>query len=63
MTVAASILILIVGAILYLASDLELAGVDLDAVGQILIIAGALGVVFGLIQHAIWARNGRRETK
>ena len=63
MTVAASILVLIVGAILYLVSDLELAGVDLDAVGLILIIAGALGVVFGLIQHAIWAHHGRRETK
>lgn len=59
-TVAASILLLVVGAILYLASDLEIAGVDLDAVGLILIIAGALGVVLGLLQHAAWARRGRR---
>ena len=53
MAVAASILVFLVGAILYLA-------LDLDTVGLILVVAGVLGVALGLLQQALLARGGRR---
>lgn len=53
MAVAASILVFLVGAILYLA-------LDLDTAGLILIVAGVLGVALGLLQQALLARGGRR---
>jgi hypothetical protein len=58
--VAGSILLLLIGAVLYLATHLNLAHVDLDTVAVILMAAGLLGVVLGLVQQAIWARRGRR---
>jgi hypothetical protein len=53
MTVAAAILVFLVGAILCLA-------VDLVTVGVILMIVGALAVALGLLQQALLARRGRR---
>jgi len=59
MTVAASIFVLVLGAVLFLA-DLELGDVSLRTPGLILIVLGAAGICLGLIQHAYWARRGRR---
>lgn len=60
MTVAASIFLIAVGAILYFALNLHVAHVSIDAVGIILMIAGAAGLILGLIQQGIWARRTRR---
>jgi len=60
MTVGAAIFVIAVGAILYFATNLHVAHVSIDTVGLILMIAGAAGLVLGLIQQAIWARRSRR---
>jgi hypothetical protein len=59
-SVAGSIFLLLVGAVLFFAVDGRLSRVDLSTIGLILIIVGALGIAMGLLQHAIWARRGRR---
>lgn len=62
MTIAAGILLIAVGAILRFATNFDVQGVDMDAVGLILIIAGAVGLILSFFQDAIWAdRATRRE--
>ena len=48
MTIGGSIFLLAVGAILKYAVTAHVAGVDIQVVGLILMIAGALGLVIGL---------------
>ena len=60
MTIGGSIFLIAVGAILYFATNLRVAHVSIDTVGLILMIAGAAGLVIGLIQEAIWSRRARR---
>lgn len=60
MTVAGSIFLIAVGAILYFATNFHLAHVSVDTVGLILMIAGAAGLVLGLVQQGMWARRSRR---
>ncbi|HEY0390285.1 MAG TPA: hypothetical protein VGC63_01090 [Solirubrobacterales bacterium] len=57
MTIAGSIFLIAVGAILYFALNLRVAHVDIDIVGIILMFAGGAGVVLGLIQQAMWTRR------
>jgi hypothetical protein len=52
MTVAASILVFVVGAILWLAG--------LETVGLVVMAVGVLGAGLGLLQQALLARRGRR---
>ncbi|MBN9622486.1 MAG: hypothetical protein J0H06_05950 [Actinobacteria bacterium] len=59
MTVGASILLLVVGAILKFATNWQLAHVDLDTVGIILMIAGGAGLVLGLVQQGMATRRAR----
>lgn len=61
MTVGASIFLIAVGAILKFATNLHVAHVSVDTVGLILMIAGAAGLVLGLIQQRMWAKRSRRE--
>ncbi len=61
MTIGGSIFLIAVGAILYFATNLHVAHVDIDTVGLILMIAGAAGLVLGLVQQAIWSRRSRRD--
>ena len=60
MTVAGSIFLVLVGAILSFVVDGRLSEVDLRPVGLILIVVGAVGIAVGLLQQAFWARRGRR---
>ncbi|HST43583.1 MAG TPA: DUF6458 family protein [Conexibacter sp.] len=48
MTIGGSLFLIIVGAILRFAVTAQVAGVDLQTVGLILMIGGALGLVIGL---------------
>lgn len=48
MATGTSILLIAVGAILAFAVDAEVGGLDLDAVGVILMIAGAIGLLVSL---------------
>lgn len=50
MTIGGSIALIILGAILAFAVEVDLAGVDLNTIGYILMIGGAVGMLFGLIR-------------
>lgn len=57
MTIAGSIFLIAVGAILRFATNLHLAHVSLHTVGLILMIAGAAGLILGFVQQRMWARR------
>jgi len=61
MTIASSIFLIAVGAILYFATNLHVAHVNVDTVGLILMIAGAAGLVLGFVQQGVAGRRSRRE--
>lgn len=60
MTIAAAIFLIAVGAILRYAFDLNVEGIDIDTVGLILMIAGAVGLVLSFVQEAVWSRRRER---
>jgi hypothetical protein len=57
MTIGASILLIVVGAILKFATNWHLAHVDLDIVGLILMIAGVAGLILGFVQQSMANRS------
>lgn len=62
MTIGFSIFLIAVGAILRYATDFDVQDVNMDTVGLILMLAGAAGLILGLLQEFIWSdRAGRRE--
>jgi uncharacterized membrane protein YwaF len=61
MTVAASVLLIAIGAILYFATNLHVAHVEIDTVGLILMIAGLAGLILGLILEGTRWRPSQRE--
>jgi hypothetical protein len=63
MTIAGSILLISVGAILYFAVNLHVAHVSIDTVGLIMMIAGGAGLVLGFVQQGIWSRRARRSSR
>ena len=62
MGVGTSIFLIAAGAILNFAVNWQVRNVDLHAVGVILMIVGAVGLVFSLIFWNSWGGFGRRET-
>jgi hypothetical protein len=58
MGIGASIFLIAVGAILTFALEIEVGGVDLDVVGWILMVAGALGLIFTAF---IWGPRRRSD--
>ena len=52
MTIGAALFTITVGAVLAFAVTAELAGIDLQVVGYILLAIGALGLMFGLWMNA-----------
>ncbi len=64
MTIGAGIFLIAVGAILRYATNLNVEGVSIDTVGLILMIAGAAGLILGLLQEFVWSdRRKRREVE
>jgi hypothetical protein len=59
MTIGASIFLIAAGAILYFATNLRVAHIEVDTVGLILMIAGLAGLVIGLFLRA--SDDRRRE--
>jgi hypothetical protein len=59
MTAAGAIFLIAVGAILRYATNLHVEGVNVDTIGLILMIAGAVGLAIGLWQWAVLARRRR----
>jgi hypothetical protein len=62
MTIGASIFLIVVGAILYFATNVHVAHVSLDTVGLILMLAGLAGLILGFIQQGIGSRRRRDVT-
>jgi nucleoside recognition membrane protein YjiH len=60
MTIAAAIVLIVIGAVLTFATNIHVQGVNLDIVGWILMIAGAVGLILSFFQEAIWAERARR---
>ena len=58
MTIGASLFLIAVGAILNFAVTAEVAGVDLQTVGVILMITGGVGLVLGFVMMAAAGRSG-----
>ena len=58
MTIGASIFLIAVGAILMYAVDVTVSGLEIQTVGLILMIAGAVGLLIGLFLLA--SASGRR---
>lgn len=59
MYIGTSIFLIAVGAILRFAVTAEVAGVDLQTAGLILMIVGGLGLVISLLQESLWSRRAR----
>lgn len=59
MTIGSGIALFVIGAILVFAVNVQIDWIDLDIVGYILMVAGALGLIIGLI--LLIARRGRRD--
>lgn len=49
MTIGGSIALIILGAILAFAVEFEIAGIDITAIGYILMLGGLIGMIFGLV--------------
>ena len=63
MGIGVSVFLIAVGAILTYAVDVQTDGINLDTVGIILMIVGAVGLLFSLLFLASWAPWGRREDR
>jgi hypothetical protein len=63
MTIGGSIVLVVLGAILYFAVEFDIAGLDINVIGVILMAAGVLGLILGLIatQRATSTRTVERE--
>lgn len=57
MGIGISIFLLAVGAVLTFAVDVVAEGVDLDAVGVILMIVGGIGLLWSLLAADTWGRG------
>jgi hypothetical protein len=60
MTIGFSLFLIAVGAILRYATNLHVEGVQLDEVGLILMIVGAVGFVISLLYAVVWASERSR---
>ena len=60
MGIGVSIFLIAIGAILVWAVNAEVAGIDIDAVGVILMIVGGIGILLSLIFWSSWGGMGGR---
>jgi sulfite exporter TauE/SafE len=60
MGIGTSIFLIAVGAILNWAVTADVSGVDLQTVGVILMVAGAIGLLISLFWMTVWADRRRR---
>lgn len=60
MGIGVSVFLLAVGAILTFALSAEVSGIDLDTVGVILMVVGAVGLLFSMMFWSTWGGFGGR---
>jgi len=58
MGIGVSLILIAVGAVLALAVDADVSGVDIQTVGWIVLIVGAVGLVLSMIFWSSWAGPG-----
>jgi hypothetical protein len=63
MGIGTSIFLIAVGAILYWAVDAEVSGLEINTVGLILMICGALGLLISLFLLGSYRRRGTTERR
>lgn len=63
MGIGVSVFMLAIGAILAFAVEFEASGIDLDVVGVILMIVGAIGLLLSLLFWSSFSPYGRREER
>lgn len=51
MTIGGGIAMIVLGAILTYAVEFDIAGINIDVIGVILMIGGVIGLVFGLVTY------------
>ncbi|MBB5774095.1 hypothetical protein [Nonomuraea jabiensis] len=56
MTIAGSIILIMLGAILTWAVEFDLAGLDINVVGVILMLGGLVGLLFGIYRISVTRR-------
>jgi hypothetical protein len=62
MGIGVSIILIAAGAILYWAVNASVSGIEIDTVGVILMVVGAIGLLMSLIFWSSWGGfGGRRE--
>jgi hypothetical protein len=61
MGISLSILLLAIGAVLTWAVSAEVSGMDINAVGVILMIVGAIGLLVSLVFWSSWGGFGSRD--
>jgi hypothetical protein len=61
MGIGVSIFLIAVGAVLAFAVSAEVSGLDIQVVGWILLVVGAVGVLLSLLFWSSWGGWGRRE--
>ena len=59
MAVGTSLLLIAAGAILALAVDYEVSGVDIQMIGSILLVVGIIGLLYAMLFLASFAPFGR----
>ena len=59
MTIGTSLFLIAVGAILKYAVTANVSGVDLDVVGVILMVVGAIGLLLSIFWMTVWADRRR----
>jgi hypothetical protein len=62
MTIGVSLILVAAGAVLVWGVTGELSGLDVDAIGVILIVVGLIGFVLSMIFWSSWGPTGRRRT-
>jgi Domain of unknown function (DUF6458) len=60
MGIGVSIFLIAVGAVLAFAVDAEVSGLDIQVVGWILLVVGAVGILLSLLFWSSWGGWGRR---
>ena len=63
MGIGVSIFMLALGAILAFAVEFETTGIDIDTVGVILMVVGAIGLLLSLLFWSSFSPYGRREER
>ena len=62
MATGLSLILIAVGAVLAFAVDVSVSGVDIQAIGGILLVVGAIGLVFSLLFLASFAPFGSHDS-